>query len=187
MNNTRKIQWAFGVAALLALLVGCSTQNENALSGTTWQFDHAEGAIVVTPNPSVSLQTITQYLENANQAPFKTEKLRFFDDGRYGGIVPLALTGPVASTGTYTHQGDELRLTLTHRGYRDTPNDLTGLTPDSAKTFVCLKLARHTADELVLLQDVPCLQAMETANQKNEDKRAVYSRATATYTFRRVR
>jgi hypothetical protein len=184
----RRAGWA-AAFLLPVFLTACSPKNgaNTGLSGTAWQFDHATGVIFVTPNPSASLQTITQYLENADQARFKTEKLRFFDNTRYGGIVPVALTGPVASTGTYTQQGNELRFTFTHRGYRDTPNDTQGLTPDTAGTFACLKIDRQTDDELVLLQDVPCLQEMEAVREKDPDKRAVYSRATATYYFRRVR
>lgn len=179
-------------AALLALavLAGCSPKNEDAtnkLAGTTWQFVRATGITQVTLNPSASIYTTTQNLDLANQEPFKTQKLIFFDGSRYGGIVPVSLTGPVASTGTYTVEGKKLRFTFDYKGYREQPNDTQGLTPDPSHTTAILQATLPSDDELVLLQDAPALQEMETANQPDEAKRAIYVKSTATYYFRRVK
>lgn len=174
---------------LLIALAGCAPQKEettNALAGTVWQFDHATGLTQVTLNPSVSISTTTQDLELANQAPFKTQKLMFFDGTRYGGIVPVSLTGPVASTGTYEVKGNQVRFTFEFTGYRETPNDTQGLSPDPKHTAAILQVVNRTDDELVLLQDVPSLQEMETLNQPDSSKRAIYVKSTATYFFRRV-
>lgn len=191
MISFRKKKGAFAVAAmLLVVAAGCSSQTDettNALAGTKWQFDHATGLTQVTLNPSVNIYTTTQYLENANQAPFKSQKLMFFDANRYGGIVPVSLTGPVASTGTYEVKGNQVRFTFGYKGYRETPNDTQGLTPDPAHTAAILQVVKRTDDELVLLQDVPALQEMETINQSDETKRAIYVKSTATYHFRRVK
>jgi hypothetical protein len=174
----------------LAILAGCSPKNEdttNQLASTKWQFVRATGFTTVTLDPSASIYTTTQNLDLANQEPFKTQKLIFFDDSRYGGIVPLSLTGPVASTGTYTVEGKKVRFTFDYKGYRDLPNDTQGLTPDPKHTTAILQATLRSDDELELLQDAPALQEMETLNQPDEAKRAIYVKSTATYIFRRVR
>jgi len=174
----------------LAILAGCSPQTEEAtttLTGTKWQFVRATGITQVTLNPTASIQVTTQNLDFANQAPFKTEKLIFFDDTRYGGIVPVALTGPVASTGSYAVDGSKLRFTFDYKGYREQPNDTQGLTPDPHHTTAIFQATLPSDEELVLLQDVPALQEMETRNQPDEAKRAIYVKSTATYYFRRVK
>lgn len=174
----------------LAVLAGCSPKTEtatNRLAGTKWQFVRATGITQVTLNPSASIQVTTQNLDFANQAPFKTEKLIFFDGSRYGGIVPVSLTGPVASTGSYAVNGSKLRFTFDYKGYREQPNDTEGLTPDPNHTTAIFQATLPSDDELVLLQDVPALQEMETHNQPDEAKRAIYVKSTATYYFRRVK
>lgn len=179
-------------AALLGLVIlaGCSPKTEantNRLAGTKWQFVRATGITQVTLEPARSIQITTQNLDFANQTPFKTEKLIFFDGTRYGGIVPVSLTGPVASTGSYAVDGSKLRFTFDFKGYREQPNDTQGLTPDPNHTTAIFQATLASDDELVLLQDVPALQEMESLNQPDEAKRALYVKSTATYYFRRVK
>lgn len=183
-----RARWAVALLGLI-VLAGCAPKNEaiNALTGTKWQFVRATGFTTVTLDPSASIYTTTQNLDLANQEPFKTQKLIFFDDSRYGGIVPLSLTGPVASTGTYTVEGKKVRFTFDYKGYRNLPNDTQGLTPDPKHTTAILQATLRSDDELELLQDAPALQEMETLNQPDEAKRAIYVKSTATYIFRRVR
>ena len=183
------LTWRVSIFLGMVALSACSPQNEttNALSGTKWQFVRATGFTTVTLNPKTSIYPTTQNLDLANQEPFKTQKLIFFDDTRYGGIVPVSLTGPVASTGTYTVQGNTVRFTFEFKGYREQPNDTQGLTADPRHTTAILQVANRTNDELTLLQDVPALQEMENANQPDANQRAIYVKSTATYYFRRVK
>ncbi|MCY7349167.1 MAG: hypothetical protein LH606_00635 [Cytophagaceae bacterium] len=179
----------FLLVSFLLIQSACSDKTSTSntgLTGTVWQFDHATGLTTVALTPATSIETTTQYIETADQAPFKNQKLIFYDASNFGGLVPLSLHGPVAATGTYTQKGDQLQFTFNFRGYHATPGSTQGLTPDSGKTAAYLRIVRQSDDELVLLQDVESLGAMEDINQKDPDKRALYAKSTATYYFKRV-
>ena len=177
----------------LVVQAACSGKKEgagvsgDALTGTTWQFDHATGLTTVALTPATNIQTTTLYLENANQAPFKNQKLLFYDATRFGGIIPVSLRGPVAATGTYTRQGNQLRFIFNFFGYNDTPGKTQDLKIDSGKTAAYLNILRQDDDELVLIQDLQSLSDMEAINQKDPNQRALYAKSTATYFYKRVK